>query len=65
MHFHMFVVAFVDSVVDNLSDAVVVDRQQLNQVERVVLDHLLFHMDHYDNWHKHHNHYKREYIYFI
>jgi hypothetical protein len=58
MHFHMFVVVFVDSMVDNLPVVVVADKQQVHQVELVVLDHLLFHMDHYDNWHKHHNHYK-------
>ncbi len=58
MHFHMFVVVFVDLVVDNLL-VVVVDMQQLNHVEVVVLDRSLFHMDHHGNLHKHHTHYKK------
>jgi hypothetical protein len=59
MHFHTLVVVFADSVVDNLL-FVVVEKQQLNHVEVVVvLDHWLWHMDHHDNLHKHHNHYKK------
>jgi hypothetical protein len=57
MYFHMLVVVFADSLVDNLF--VVVEKQQLNHVELVVLDHLLLHMDHHDNLYKHHTHYKK------
>jgi GMP synthase PP-ATPase subunit len=57
MHFHRLVVVFADSVVGKLL-AAVVDRQRLNHVEVLVVDHLLLRMDHRDNLHKHHNHYK-------
>jgi hypothetical protein len=63
VHFHKLVVVFADSMADNLF-VVVVEKQQVNHVELVVVDHWLLHMDHYDSLNKHHTHYKKNIFFY-